>query len=240
VTPHPRFELEPSLREFVRRHIRCFAGRSIDDCCDPVSVIEEAALVVSLQKYIRKARAIEHRPKAIARAREIVTRDLSAWRSVDAAEDRFQFVIENIQLVHGQTLAQRARRSRIAANGFPRVAPHSVGQSDAMIAAHAHERGSRRMAPPNAVKGLAARAGATPAGTPALAPRRLLERLLPARVTINSGGVDNLFGAGAPLLATNPETRASRSRSDKLSHELLLSFRTKLQLLAAGSPAANS
>ncbi|MET0790928.1 MAG: ABC transporter substrate-binding protein [Polyangiaceae bacterium] len=45
-----------------------------------------------------------------------------------------------------------------------------------------------------------------------LAPVRLAATgLYPAKITVTSGGVDNLFGTNAPLVATNAETQALRS-----------------------------
>jgi NitT/TauT family transport system substrate-binding protein len=47
---------------------------------------------------------------------------------------------------------------------------------------------------------------------PELAPVRLAATgIYPAKVTITSGGVDNLFGTNPPLVATNAETQALRS-----------------------------
>src|SRR6202011_363179 len=73
IAPHLGFQARTRLPEFLRRHVSRPPRWSVDDSGETSSIVEQTPLLMRLRADIGKTGEMQHRPEAIAAAREVMT-----------------------------------------------------------------------------------------------------------------------------------------------------------------------
>jgi hypothetical protein len=96
---HSFLEFRPSPPKFLERHLARSPRRSANDSRDTAAVVEQAMFILRLKALGSETGEMKDGPEPVAWSREIMLRDCSTRRRIDAAKDGFQASCQNVRLV---------------------------------------------------------------------------------------------------------------------------------------------